>query len=126
MLAGDIGFTLANGQLPWSTLEHVLAKKGCVVVNWPQGVTRDNDKGASVLIERIQTDYTMRCLLMNSDSGSLSSRVGLCLCDTEWALTGDLQIRTTAAPLPLLRALREAGSVPLFCLDGSDAVRGQV
>ena len=48
-LPGEIGFKLSNGRLPWSTLEGDLQKKGYVVVNWPQGVVRDRDKGISGL-----------------------------------------------------------------------------
>ena len=48
-LPGEIGFKLSNGRLPWSTLEGDLQKKGYVVINWPQGVVRDRDKGISGL-----------------------------------------------------------------------------
>ncbi|KAF8553456.1 hypothetical protein OG21DRAFT_1249118 [Imleria badia] len=43
----EIGFKLVKGRLPWSTLEGDLQKKGYMIVNWPQGVDRDRDKGAS-------------------------------------------------------------------------------
>ncbi|KAH0828931.1 hypothetical protein J3R83DRAFT_2355 [Lanmaoa asiatica] len=45
----DIGFSLCNGRLPWSTLEGDLGKKGYTILNWPQGVVRDRDKGVSGL-----------------------------------------------------------------------------
>ncbi|KAI9455830.1 quinon protein alcohol dehydrogenase-like superfamily [Boletus coccyginus] len=45
----EIGFKLSNGRLPWSTLEGDLQKKGYVILNWPQGVLRDRDKGVSGL-----------------------------------------------------------------------------
>ncbi|KAI9455829.1 quinon protein alcohol dehydrogenase-like superfamily [Boletus coccyginus] len=45
----EIGFKLSNGRLPWSTLEGDLQKKGYVILNWPQGVLRDKDKGVSGL-----------------------------------------------------------------------------
>ena len=48
-LLGEIGFKLSNGRLPWSTLEGDLQKKGYMVINWPQGVVRDRDKGISGL-----------------------------------------------------------------------------
>ncbi|KAF8546094.1 hypothetical protein OG21DRAFT_1491587 [Imleria badia] len=41
----EIGFRLSNGRLPWSTLEGDLRKKGYTIVNWPQGVNRERDKG---------------------------------------------------------------------------------
>ncbi|KAI9573319.1 WD40-repeat-containing domain protein [Boletus coccyginus] len=44
-----VGFKLSNGRLPWSTLEGDLWKKGYMIVNWPQGVVRDRDKGVSGL-----------------------------------------------------------------------------
>jgi len=47
--SGEIGFRLSNGRLPWSTLEGDLQKKGYMIVNWPQGVVRDRDKGVSGL-----------------------------------------------------------------------------
>ncbi|KAF8553719.1 WD40 repeat-like protein [Imleria badia] len=43
----EIGFKLSNGRLPWSTLEGDLLKRGYMIVNWPQGVDRDRDKGVS-------------------------------------------------------------------------------
>ena len=49
MCAGEIGFKLSNGRLPWSTLDGDLRKKGYMVVYWPQGVFRDRDKGVSGL-----------------------------------------------------------------------------
>jgi len=49
MYTGEIGFKLSNGRLPWSTLEGDLQKKGYTIVNWPQGVVRDRDKGVSGL-----------------------------------------------------------------------------
>ncbi|KAH0828933.1 hypothetical protein J3R83DRAFT_2357 [Lanmaoa asiatica] len=45
----DIGFSVGNGWLPWSTLEGDLGKKGYMILNWPQGVFRDRDKGVSGL-----------------------------------------------------------------------------
>ncbi|KAF8553705.1 hypothetical protein OG21DRAFT_1199952 [Imleria badia] len=45
----EIGFKLSNGRLPWSTLEGDPRKKGYMIVNWPQGVGRDRDKGVSGL-----------------------------------------------------------------------------
>ncbi|KAF8553712.1 hypothetical protein OG21DRAFT_1200456 [Imleria badia] len=45
MHAGEIGFKLSKGRLPWSTLEGDLQKKGYMIVNWPQGVDREKDKG---------------------------------------------------------------------------------
>ncbi|KAF8557888.1 hypothetical protein OG21DRAFT_137902 [Imleria badia] len=47
MHTGEIGFKLVKGRLPWSTLEGDLQKKGYMIVNWPQGVDRDRDKGVS-------------------------------------------------------------------------------
>lgn len=49
MHAGEVGFKLSNGRLPWSTLEGDLQKKGYAIVNWPQGVVCDRDKGVSGL-----------------------------------------------------------------------------
>jgi len=49
MCSGKVGFKLSNGRLPWSTLEGDLQKKGYMIVNWPQGVVRDRDKGVSGL-----------------------------------------------------------------------------
>jgi hypothetical protein len=49
MYTGEIGFRLSNGRLPWSTLDRDLQKKGYMIVNWPQGVFRDRDKGVSGL-----------------------------------------------------------------------------
>ena len=46
---GEIGFKLSNGRLPWSTLDGDLRRKGYMIVNWPQGVIRDRDKGVSGL-----------------------------------------------------------------------------
>ena len=48
-MQGEIGFKLANGRLPWSTLDGDLQRKGYMIVNWPQGVVRDKDKGISGL-----------------------------------------------------------------------------
>jgi len=45
----DVGFKLSNGRLPWSTLGVDLQKKGYIIINWPQGVVRDRDKGISGL-----------------------------------------------------------------------------
>ncbi|KAF8553700.1 WD40 repeat-like protein [Imleria badia] len=45
----EIGFKLSKGRLPWSTLERDLQTKGYTIVNWPQGVDRDRDKGVSGL-----------------------------------------------------------------------------
>ena len=47
--AGEIGFKLSNGRLPWSTLEGGLQKKGYMIVDWPRGVDRDREKGISDL-----------------------------------------------------------------------------
>jgi hypothetical protein len=47
MCTGEIGFRVSNGRLPWSTLDGDLRRKGYMVVNWPQGVVRDRDKGVS-------------------------------------------------------------------------------
>ena len=49
MYTGEIGFKLSNGRLPWSTLDGDLQRKGYMIVNWPQGVLRDRDKGVSGL-----------------------------------------------------------------------------
>ena len=49
MYTGVIGFKLSNGRLPWSTLDEDLRRKGYMIVNWPQGVFRDRDKGVSGL-----------------------------------------------------------------------------
>jgi hypothetical protein len=49
MCTGEIGFKLSNGRLPWSTLDRDLEKRGYMIVNWPQGVFRDRDKGVSGL-----------------------------------------------------------------------------
>ena len=49
MHIGEIGFKLSNGRLPWSTLDGDLRRKGYMIVNWPQGVSRDRDKGVSGL-----------------------------------------------------------------------------
>ena len=49
MFAGEIGFKLSNGRLLWSTLDGDLQRKGYMIVNWPQGVVRDRDKGISGL-----------------------------------------------------------------------------
>ncbi|KAF8447299.1 hypothetical protein L210DRAFT_3501023 [Boletus edulis BED1] len=49
MFAGEIGFKLSKGRLPWSTLEGDLCKKGYTILNWPHGVVRDRDKGISGL-----------------------------------------------------------------------------
>ena len=49
MYTGDVGFKLSNGRLPWSTLGADLQKKGYIIINWPQGVVRDRDKGVSGL-----------------------------------------------------------------------------
>jgi len=45
----EIGFKLFNGRLPWSTLDRDLRKKGYIIINWPNGVVRDRDKGVSGL-----------------------------------------------------------------------------
>ncbi|KAH0833500.1 hypothetical protein J3R83DRAFT_12625 [Lanmaoa asiatica] len=50
--AGNIGFKLANGRLPWSTLEGDLREKGYMILDWLQGVPRDRDKGISGLSAR--------------------------------------------------------------------------
>ena len=47
--AGEIGFRLPRDRLPWSTLGGDLERKGYMMVNWPQGVVRDKDKGISGL-----------------------------------------------------------------------------
>ena len=47
--AGEIGFRLPRDRLPWSTLGGDLERKGYTMVNWPQGVVRDKDKGISGL-----------------------------------------------------------------------------
>lgn len=49
MNTGDIGFRLPKDRLPWSTLKKDLQKNGYGIVNWPQGVVRDRDKGISGL-----------------------------------------------------------------------------
>ena len=49
LYTGEIGFKLSNGRLPWSTLDRDLCRKGYTIVNWPQGVFRDRDKGVSGL-----------------------------------------------------------------------------
>jgi hypothetical protein len=49
MYTGEIGFKLSNCRLPWSTLDRDLEKRGYMIVNWPQGVFRDRDKGVSGL-----------------------------------------------------------------------------
>ena len=49
MYAGEIGFKLSNGRLPWSTLEGDLEKKGYMIINWPHDVDRDREKGISGL-----------------------------------------------------------------------------
>ena len=49
MYTGEIGFKLSNGRLPWSTLDGDLRRKGYMIVNWPQGVVRDRDRGISGL-----------------------------------------------------------------------------
>ncbi|KAF8557934.1 hypothetical protein OG21DRAFT_142893 [Imleria badia] len=49
MHTGEVGFKLSNGRLPWSTLKGDLQKKGFMIVNWPQGVVCDRDKGISGL-----------------------------------------------------------------------------
>ena len=49
MYAGEIGFKLSNGRLPWSTLEGDVQKKGYTIINWPHGVDRDREKGISGL-----------------------------------------------------------------------------
>ena len=49
MYTGEIGFKLSNSRLPWSTLDRDLRRKGYMIVNWPQGVFRDRDKGVSGL-----------------------------------------------------------------------------
>ena len=41
MYTGEIGFKLSNFRLPWSTLDGDLRRKGYIIVNWPQGVSRD-------------------------------------------------------------------------------------
>ena len=46
---GEIGFKLSNGRLPWSTLDGDLQRKGYMIINWPQGIFRDRDKGVSGL-----------------------------------------------------------------------------
>ncbi|KAF8836520.1 hypothetical protein BDN67DRAFT_974062 [Paxillus ammoniavirescens] len=48
MLRG-IDFPLHNRYLPWSTLEGDLQKHGYVIINWPSGVPRENDKGIHTL-----------------------------------------------------------------------------
>ena len=45
MHAGEIGFRVPKGRLPWSTLEGELEKQGYAIHNWPQGVFREKDKG---------------------------------------------------------------------------------
>lgn len=47
MHTGEIG--LPKDRLPWSTLEVDLGKKEYIILNWPQGVVRDRDKGISGL-----------------------------------------------------------------------------
>jgi hypothetical protein len=49
MCTGEIGFKLSNGRLPWSTLDRDLQRTGYMIVDWPQGVVRDRDKGISGL-----------------------------------------------------------------------------
>ena len=49
MYTGEIGFKLSNCRLPWSTLDGDLRRKGYIIVNWPQGVSRDRDEGLSGL-----------------------------------------------------------------------------
>ena len=49
MHTGEIGFKLSNGRLPWSTLDGDLRRKEYMIVNWPQGVVRDRDRGISGL-----------------------------------------------------------------------------
>jgi hypothetical protein len=41
----EIGFRVPKDRLPWSTLEGELEKQGYAIHNWPQGVTRERDKG---------------------------------------------------------------------------------
>lgn len=49
MHTGQIGFRLPKDHLPWPTLEGDLLKKGYMILNWPQGVVCDRDKGISGL-----------------------------------------------------------------------------
>lgn len=42
---GEIGFRLPKDRLPWSTLEGKLTKAGYKMINWPEGVVREKDKG---------------------------------------------------------------------------------
>ena len=46
MHTGEIGFRVPKDRLPWSTLEGELQKQGYTILNWPQGVVREKDKGA--------------------------------------------------------------------------------
>ena len=45
MHTGEIGFRVPKDRLPWSTLEGELQKQGYTILNWPQGVVREKDKG---------------------------------------------------------------------------------
>ncbi|KAI9456487.1 hypothetical protein HD554DRAFT_1847597 [Boletus coccyginus] len=44
-MLGEIGFSIPNDRLPWSTLEGELEKRGYTILHWPQGVFRERDKG---------------------------------------------------------------------------------
>ncbi|KAI9573275.1 quinon protein alcohol dehydrogenase-like superfamily [Boletus coccyginus] len=41
----EIGFRVPKDRLPWSTLEGELEKRGYTILHWPQGVSREKDKG---------------------------------------------------------------------------------
>ncbi|KAG9312349.1 hypothetical protein JVU11DRAFT_7669 [Chiua virens] len=41
----EIGFQVPEDRLPWSTLEEKLRERGYTILNWPEGVIRENDKG---------------------------------------------------------------------------------
>ncbi|KAF9233678.1 hypothetical protein BU15DRAFT_66386 [Melanogaster broomeanus] len=45
----EIRFPMRKNRLPWFTLEDEVQKHGYMIVNWPSGVPRENDKGISSL-----------------------------------------------------------------------------
>jgi len=83
----EVGFKLSNGRLPWSTLEGDLQKKGYAIVNWPQGVVCDRDKGVSGLSAEdadklydalFIDEHRLRFIRGEDNNGSASMAIGSC------------------------------------------------